>query len=472
MLTQDEVVHLLQLVDTAKTLHCHPEQLLPQLQAIRNCNPSQVRIEKIGQSRDGRNLYAVLIGDTEKNPIIAATGNCHAEEAIGTTTILKLAEAIASKPELQPVLENYSFAFIPQANPDGTLKNWEWLKIEHPSYRDYLQHYYRDNRSEDVEHGIPTPETAQECRPEPEAIAKFYRRFPKISYYVTLHSYNITSDVTSGAMFLVSDENNPKLPPVCDIISTLTREQGYSLSEDNTNGMNGFEFFRPGYYAIPRFEVMRTKMLIGGDPERIKKFKLNSFQLVETECQCSLSLVSELPYFEVRGLEDLTPLADHIPVACDREILKRKLVDIEEQSAKQRMNLLACLSASNFSSPLMEFYWEKTKWLLGNIAGDRQDCQKVRGYPALMKDLLEVRIRPLMLEAEVAAMMLRLYYESGDESYQVQSAISYYDQQFTNACAQIDRITEIKTVPLADQVKIQAGIILSGLLVAEGNTNL
>ena len=55
------------------------------------------------------------------------------------------------------------------------------------------------------------PETAQECRPEPEAIAKFYRRFPKISYYVTLHSANIFP----GAMFLVSQK-----PPV-NISETL-----------------------------------------------------------------------------------------------------------------------------------------------------------------------------------------------------------------------------------------------------------
>lgn len=465
MLKQSQILQLLQLVDTAKTLHCHPEQLFPQLQVIHDHNPNQVRIEEIGQSRDGCNLYALLIGDIEKNPIIAATGNCHAEEAIGTTTILKLAEAIASKPEFQPILENYSFAFIPQANPDGIQKNWEWLKLEHPSYRDYLRHYYRDNRSEDVEHGIPTPETAQECRPEPEAIAKFYRRFPEISYYVTLHSAN----VFPGAMFLVSQK-----PPVniSETLRVVTNQQGLSLYEDNDNGMGGFEFVEPGFYAIPRFEVMRQQMLAGGDSERVKKFKLNSFQLVESECHCPMSLVSELPYFQVTGLDDLTPLADCIPVAGDREILKRKLVDIEEQSAKQRMNLLACLSASNISSPLIEFYWEKTKWLLGNIAGNRQDCQKVRGYPALMKDLLEVRIRPPMLEAEVAAMMLRLYLESGDESYQVQSAISYYEQQFTNACAHIDKITEIKTVSLADQVKIQAGIILSGLLMAEGSTTL
>jgi hypothetical protein len=465
MLQQNDILQFLERVNADRVSHYHPNQLLPKLQAIRDYTPNQIRIEEIGHSRDGCILYALLIGDTDKNPIIAATGNCHAEEAIGTTTILKLAEAIASYPEFQPVLENYSFAFIPQANPDGTIKNWGWLKLQHPSYHDYLRHYYRDNRSEDVEHGIPTPETDQECRPEPEAIAKFYRRFPKISYYVTLHSANIFP----GAMFLVSQ----KLPDnISETLRVVTHQQGLPLYQDNNNGMGGFEFVEPGFYAIPRFEVMREQMLAGGDIERVKKFKLNSFQLVESECLCPMSLVSELPYFQVTRLEDLTPLTDYIPVACDREILKRKLVDIEEQSAKQQMNLLVCLSASNISSPLIDFYWEKTKWLLGNVAGDRQDCQKIRGYPALMKDLLEVRIRPLLLEAEVAAMMLRLYYESGDESYQVQSAISYYEQQFTHACAQIDRITEIKTVSLADQVKIQAGIILSGLLVAEGNRNL
>jgi Zinc carboxypeptidase len=458
MLKASEIINFLQLVNTDGVSHCHPDQILSQLQTICNHNPDCIRIEEIGHSRERHPLYALLIGDTNNKPIIAATGNCHAEEAIGTTTILKLAEVIASQPDFQRILENYSFAFIPQANPDGTLKNWEWLKLDRPTYRDYLRHYYRDNRSEDVEHGIPTPETAQECRPEPEAIAKFYRRFPKISYYVTLHSANIFP----GAMFLVSQK-----PPtaISETLRAVTNQQGLSLYEDNDNGMDGFEFIEPGFYAIPRFEVMREKMLAGGDPERIKKFKLNSFQLVESECQCPMSLVSELPYFQVMGLDDLTPLADYIPVACDRELLKRKLVYFEEESAKQRMNLLSCLSASNFSSPLFEFYQEKTKWLLGNIAGDRQDCQKVRGYPALIKDLLEVRIRPLMLEAELAAMMIRLYCESGDNYECIQSGISYYEEIFNNACDRIDKIATIKAIPLADQVKIQAGIILSGLLV-------
>jgi hypothetical protein len=358
---------------------------------------------------------------------------------------------------MKVLLEKYSFAFIPQANPDGTLKNWEWLKLPCPNYRDYLRHSYRDNRSEDVEHGISTPETTQDSRPESEAIAKFYRLFPKIHYYVTLHSMHIAS----GAMFLVSQK-----PPaiITKTLGLVAAGQGLSLYAENNNGMSGFEFLESGFYAIPRFEVMRERMLAGGDPERVKRFKLNSFQLVESECNCSISLVSELPYFEVVGLQDLNPLSDYIPVTGDREIIKRRLVDFDEQSAKHRMNLLQGLVAAGLSSPLLDFHLEKANWLLGNIAGDRQDCQKVRGNPALVKDLIDVRIHPLILEAEVAGIMLRLLRESEQSFQNIDSLIDHYETVFTNACDQIDKITAINPIALAAQAKVQAGIILSGLL--------
>lgn len=451
------VLQLLEMVNVNDVMHYHPSQIQSQLQAIYALNPDQVKIEQIGNSRDGHPLYAILIGQTDAKPLIAATGNCHAEEAIGTVTILRLAESLVSNPDMKMLLEKYSFAFIPQANPDGTIKNWEWLKLSLPSYKDYLLHSYRDNRSEDVEHGISTPETTQDSRPESEAIAKFYRRFPKIHYYVTLHSMHIAS----GAMFLVSQK-----PPVIisKTLGLVAKEQGMSLYAENNNGMSGFEFLESGFYAIPRFEVMRERMLAGGDPERVKRFKLNSFQLVESECNCSMSLVSELPYFEVTGLQDLTPISDFISVVGDRETIKRRLVDFDEQSAKHRMNLLKGLSTAGLSSPLLDFHLEKANWLLGNIVGDRQDCQKVRGNPVLVKDLIDIRIHPLLLEAEVAGIMLRLLQESDQTLKNIDSLIIHYEAIFTNACDQIDKIASIKPISLASQAKIQTGIILSGLL--------
>jgi Zinc carboxypeptidase len=457
-MNNNSVLQLLENVNTNEVQHIHPDQIEQQLQAIRDRSPERVKIEQIGNSRNGYPLYALLLGDTASKPIIAATGNCHAEEAIGTVTILRLAEALVSNSEMTSILDEYAFAFVPQANPDGTIQNWEWLKLAHPSYRDYLRSYHRDNRSEDVEHGIPTPETTQECRPEPEAIAKFYRRFPKIHYYVTLHSAN----VFPGAMFLVSQDPPA---PVSEALRLVTENQGLSLQMDNDNGMGGFEFVKPGFYAIPRFEVMRKQMLAGGDPERVKKFKLNSFQLVETECNCKMSLVSELPYFQVMGLQDLTPISDFLPVTGDREAIKRKLVNIEEQSAKQRMSLLTSLTATGLSSPLLDFHLEKASWLIGNIAGDRQDCQKVRGYPILMKDLTEVRIRPLLLEAEVAGLMLRIINSFHGDLQTLSALTDRHEKIFSDACNQIDQITSIKTVSLSSQAKIQAGIILSGLLI-------
>jgi hypothetical protein len=459
MIGQTEIFNLLQVVNTECVDHCHPDNLLLKLQAIRKHAPDCILIEEIGYSRDHYPIYAILIGDTNNKPIIAATGNCHAEEAIGTVTILRLAEALVSNPDMKMLLEKYSFAFIPQANPDGTIKNWEWLKLGRPSYKDYLLHSYRDNRSEDVEHGISTPETTQDSRSESEAIARFYRRFPKIRYYVTLHSMHIAS----GAMFLVSQK-----PPaiISKTLGLVAKEQGMSLYAENNNGMSGFEFLEPGFYAIPRFEVMRERMLAGGDPERVKRFKLNSFQLVESECNCSMSLVSELPYFEVRGLQDLTPISDLIPVVGDRETIKRRLVVFDEQSAKYRMNLLKGLSTAGLSSPLLDFHLEKANWLIGDIAGNLQDCQKVRGNPILVKDLIDVRIHPWLLEAEVAGIMLRLLQESDQNLKNINSLIIHYEAMFTNACDQIDKITSIKPISLASQAKIQAGIILSGLLTA------
>jgi hypothetical protein len=151
-------------------------------------------------------------------------------------------------------------------------------------------------------------------------------------------------------------------------------------------------------------------------------------------------------------------------VVGDREIIKRRLVDFDEQSAKHRMNLLKGLAVAGLSSPLLDFHLEKANWLLGNIVGDRQDCQKVRGNPVLVKDLIEVRIRPLLLEAEVAGIMLRLLQETEQPGQKNDLLIAHYETVFKNACDQIDKITLINPIALATQAKIQAGIILSGLL--------
>jgi len=83
MLVKQHILNLLQSLNLSDVHHYHPEQVLPKLRAIQDKNPDQVKIEAIGHSREGWELYGVRLGDTTNNPVIAATGNCHAEEAIG-----------------------------------------------------------------------------------------------------------------------------------------------------------------------------------------------------------------------------------------------------------------------------------------------------------------------------------------------------------------------------------------------------
>jgi hypothetical protein len=91
----------------------------------------------------------------------------------------------------------------------------------------------------------------------------------------------------------------------------------------------------------------------------------------------------------------------------------------------------------------------------------------VRGNPILMKDLVELRIRPLLLEAEVAGLVLRLLREATTPWQKANSLLDYYEEVFANSCDRLDRITPIESISLAAQTKIQAGIVLSGLLTTE-----
>jgi hypothetical protein len=47
MLHQNDIFQFLERVNADRVLHYHPNQLLPQLQTIRDHNPNQIRIEEM-----------------------------------------------------------------------------------------------------------------------------------------------------------------------------------------------------------------------------------------------------------------------------------------------------------------------------------------------------------------------------------------------------------------------------------------
>ena len=209
-----------------------PEEVMQKIGILEEKYPEIVTAPTIGRSRKGREIKALIIGQPDKE-IIAATANCHAEEAAGTISLLVLADQLVSNPPITKILETHHFLLIPQANPDGYYTNQEWLQKPSSSYADFLLYSKRDLRDEDVEHGIPTEETEGLVRPESTAIAEFYKQFSRqgINYYVTLHS----RDLGAGAMFLCGEQ--PKDQTAFAILESIVQDNGIPMRREDTWGL-------------------------------------------------------------------------------------------------------------------------------------------------------------------------------------------------------------------------------------------
>lgn len=110
--------------------------LLQQYQAAR---PDLVRIDTVGESHEGREIYLVTVTrfatgiDTEK-PALWVDGNIHATEVSPTTACLTLLHKLLSEdgadPDVTRVLDTRAFYICPRVNPDGA----EAFLCDRPKY--------------------------------------------------------------------------------------------------------------------------------------------------------------------------------------------------------------------------------------------------------------------------------------------------------------------------------------------------
>ncbi|MEI6750345.1 MAG: M14 family zinc carboxypeptidase, partial [Bacteroidota bacterium] len=89
--------------------------------------PELLKVEIIGQSVQGRNLYALKFSLSEfgkdKSKIkVLIFAQQHGNEQSGKEGALLLADALL-KPENKYLLDNIDFAIVPQMNPDGSEVN-------------------------------------------------------------------------------------------------------------------------------------------------------------------------------------------------------------------------------------------------------------------------------------------------------------------------------------------------------------
>jgi murein tripeptide amidase MpaA len=101
--------------------------------------PQLLRIESIGKSYEGRDIWLVTAtnfetGEDKQKPALWVDGNIHATEVSPSSTCLylinRLVTAYGENPDVTRCLDTRAFYICPRVNPDGA----EWALADKPKY--------------------------------------------------------------------------------------------------------------------------------------------------------------------------------------------------------------------------------------------------------------------------------------------------------------------------------------------------
>jgi Zinc carboxypeptidase len=115
-------------VEIAWNRYYDSTQMTEHMKAIAKAYPEICRLEKIGETLQGRPMYVAIVSspktgpDTSK-PGMWIDGNVHGNEIQAAEAVLYsiwyLTKAYGHNEDLTELLDNYSFYFLPSQNPDG-----------------------------------------------------------------------------------------------------------------------------------------------------------------------------------------------------------------------------------------------------------------------------------------------------------------------------------------------------------------
>lgn len=101
-------------------LSTYPE-LVKRLKQIEKSSHGKIKIEDIGDSNEGRNIYLAIAGDPEEKPPVMIITQQHGNEPMTTEAALKLLKWLGSGDDAaEAMLDAICVMVIPRVNPDGT----------------------------------------------------------------------------------------------------------------------------------------------------------------------------------------------------------------------------------------------------------------------------------------------------------------------------------------------------------------
>ncbi|UTR12662.1 peptidase M14 [Evansella sp. LMS18] len=128
------------------------EQMQNRLTQIEQTSHGRVEVDVIGQSQQGRDIYAARVGTGDR--VLLVTSEIHGNEKTGTEALLQMLKELGSgnSPAIQEIRDNITLVAVPKFNPDGAELNirqnvfpWDDVVSEFPQLEGAPRAYYYNN---------------------------------------------------------------------------------------------------------------------------------------------------------------------------------------------------------------------------------------------------------------------------------------------------------------------------------------
>ena len=270
------------------------DELDESLFKLREKYPDIVEVYVAGKTRSGEEIYAAKIGRGKLRGLMF--GCPHPNEPIGTLMLDYLLWRLAEDEDLRNTL-NFTLHIVVVSDKDGLRLNEGWLKGEF-SILKYAMNYYRPAGNRQVEWTFPIKYKKlnfNDPLPETQALMRIIQG-TKPDFIYSLHNAGF------GGVYYYITHEAPLLYPIYRYYPTLL---GVPLTRGEPEVPYAKKLSESIYYmiSIPEYYDYLEKHA-EKDPSEIIKTGTDSFDYTRKYNPNVFELVTEVPYFYDRRIED------------------------------------------------------------------------------------------------------------------------------------------------------------------------
>ncbi len=261
----------------------------------------RVTFKTIGESREGRPISYLKIGEGECSALIFAFP--HPNEPIGSMTVEFLSSYLAENPDFTRQT-GFTWYLIKAIDPDGAVLNEGWFKGEFDPVK-YAKNFYRPASYEQMEWTFPVDYkklSFKDPPPETQVLMSIIKEI-KPDFMYSLHNAGFC-----GVYFYLSHQIKEVFPDLGELVKkeNLPLHQG----EPETPYIKEFS---PGIYEMLGVQEMYDFYEENGveNPQELINWGTSSADYLKTVTNGrGFTLVCEMPYFYDNALDDSSLTGD------------------------------------------------------------------------------------------------------------------------------------------------------------------